>query len=116
MREDLIGPVWEPKFADALSRDGLHFIQQYPACGRYLDFALIHDGLKLDVEIDDGKQHCDYDGRRKIDALTRDLVLIANGWRIQRFWVYELRENMSGCMLHSEGTGIDSSRKSGNRG
>lgn len=97
-REDLIGPVWEPKFADALRREGLQFLQQYQACGRYLDFALLRDGLKLDVEIDGEEHHRDDDGRRKIDDLRRDLVLIAGGWKIQRFWVYELREDMAGCV------------------
>ena len=95
---DLIGPVWEPKLADALRNAEIPFQQQYPACGRYLDFALIREGLKLDVEVDGEAYHRDYDGLPKIDDLRRGLTLIANGWRVLRFWVYELREDMDGCV------------------
>ena len=41
VRSDLIGPVWEPKLAGALKEAGIHFLQQYPACGRFLDFAIL---------------------------------------------------------------------------
>jgi len=58
-RSDLIGPKWEPELAKAMKRAGLPFQQQYPACGRYLDFALIRDGLKLDVEVDGEAFHRD---------------------------------------------------------
>jgi len=37
-------------------------------------------------------------GSRKIDDLWRDLVLVANKWRVLRFWVYELREDMDACL------------------
>jgi len=97
-RLDLVGPKWEPALADALRHAEIPFRQQYPACGRYLDFALIRDGLMLDVEVDGEAYHRDSDGLRKVDDLQRDLVLIANGWKVLRFWVYELREDMSGCV------------------
>ena len=97
-RSDLIGPVWEPRLADALREAGLPFEQQRPACGRYLDFALERGGLKLDVEVDGEAYHRDASGRRKIEDLERDLVLVANGWKILRFWVYELREDMEACV------------------
>lgn len=97
-RSDLIGPVWEPRLAEALREADLPFEQQYPACGRYLDFALVRDGLKLDVEVDGEAYHRDASGRRKIEDLERDLVLVANGWKILRFWVYELREDMDACV------------------
>ena len=98
VRTDLIGPVWEPRLAEALRAAELPFHQQYSACGRYLDFALLHEGLKLDVEVDGEEHHRDYDGRRKIDDLRRDLVLVAAGWTVQRFWVYELKQDMAGCV------------------
>jgi len=98
LRTDLIGPVWEPRFAQALRAEDLPFKQQYPACGRYLDFALIREGLKLDVEVDGEAYHRGLDGRRKVEDLVRDFVLIANGWKVLRFWVYELREDMASCV------------------
>lgn len=94
---ELIGPVWEQKFADALWGRGLPVVQQYPACGRVLDLALIREGLKLDIEVD-GECHRDWDGGRKADDLRRDITLIANGWKVLRFWTYELREDFEGCV------------------
>ena len=97
-RADLIGPVWEPRLADALTAAGLPFEQQYPACGRYLDFALMKPGLKLNVEVDGEAFHRGPDGLLKREDLERDLVLIANGWTVMRFWVYQLREDMPSCL------------------
>ena len=93
----LIGPVWEQKLADALWGRGLRVIQQYPACGRVLDLALIRDRLKVDIEVD-GECHRDWDGGHKADDLRRDITLIANGWKVLRFWTYELREDFEGCV------------------
>lgn len=98
IRSELIGPVWEPKLAEAFRRAEVPFQQQFPACGRYLDFAVLHKGLKLDVEVDGESFHRDHSGRRKIEDLERDLVLIANGWTVLRFWVYELRDNIDRCV------------------
>jgi len=98
VRKDLIGPVWEPKLAEAMQEAELPFQQQYQACGYYLDFALIRDGLKLDVEVDGEQFHRDSTGRRKVEDLQRDMVLVAGGWKIKRFWVYELRESIEICV------------------
>ena len=97
-RKDLVGPVWEPALAKALSAAGLPYFQQYRACGRFLDFALIRDGLKLDVEVDGEAFHRAADGGRIEADTRRDQALIAAGWSVMRFWVYELRQDMSGCV------------------
>lgn len=99
VRTDLIGPVWEPKFADALRTAGLPVQQQYPACGRYLDIALVHRSFKMDIEVD-GECHRDVSGRRKMDDVYRDQMLEAAGWSIKRFWVYQLREQFDVCVDH----------------
>ncbi|MCB9902861.1 MAG: DUF559 domain-containing protein [Planctomycetes bacterium] len=98
VRADLIGPVWEPRLADALRRAGIEFHQQYPACGFFLDFGLLRRGVKLDVEVDGETYHRDATGGRRIDDLRRDQILIAAGWTVVRFWVYQLREDMDGCV------------------
>ena len=97
MRSDLIGPVWEPKFADKLRNAAIPFEQQYPACGRYLDFAVIGERGRLNVEID-GEHHRGADGLRVVDDLHRDRVLIGAGWKVRRFWVYQLREDLPACI------------------
>ncbi len=97
-REDLVGPVWEPALATAMREAGLDFYQQYPACGRFLDFALFKHNLKLDVEVDGETHHRSANGERISDDIRRDQALSANGWTIIRFWVYELREDMARCV------------------
>jgi len=97
IRDDLIGPVWEPRFAEALRAAGLPVRQQYPACGRYLDIALVHPRLKMDIEVD-GECHRDVSGRRKLEDVYRDQILEAAGWSIKRFWVYQLREDLGTCV------------------
>ena len=97
-RKDLVGPVWEPALAEAMTKAGLKFSQQYPACGRWLDFALFNNEMKLDVEVDGETYHRSGSGDRIADDIRRDQALIANGWTILRFWVYELREDMDGCV------------------
>lgn len=98
VRTDLIGPVWEPRFAQALLNRGLPVRQQHPAAGFYLDIGLLRDGHKLDVEVD-GECHRDQlTGMRRIDDAYRDHILQSMGWTICRFWVYELREDFDGCV------------------
>ena len=98
VRWDLVGPVWEPKCADALREAGLPIQQQYHTCGYYLDFALLREGLKLDIEIDGESVHRDAFGSRRFEDIYRDLVLQAADWKVMRFWVYELRENLDDCI------------------
>jgi len=97
-RTDLVGPVWEPALAEAMTMAGLDFHQQYPACGRYLDFALFSEKMKLDVEVDGETYHRSGSGNRVSEDIRRDQALIAGRWTILRFWVYELREDMDRCV------------------
>ncbi|MCB9858475.1 MAG: DUF559 domain-containing protein [Phycisphaerales bacterium] len=99
IRSELIGPVWEPRFAEALREIGLPVEQQYPAGGYFLDIALVRDGLMLDIEVDGETYHRDpITGYRKIDDVYRDIVLRSLGWTVARFWVYELKEDFDGCV------------------
>lgn len=95
-----IGPVWEPDFARKLYQQALPVMQQYPRLGRYLDIAIQDDKerARLAVEVDGEAYHRDISGQRRVEDIERDIVLIANGWAVQRFWVYELRENMDECI------------------
>ena len=72
---------------------------QYPIAGRYLDFALFgEEEIKLDLEVDGRRLHMDPDNRRKIDEMWRDHQLKSLGWRVRRFWVHELQQDMEGCL------------------
>lgn len=89
---------WEEKLWRALAARGVETIPQYPIAGRRLDLALLTDTVRLDIEVDGDRFHRDPDGRRKAADLWRDHQLQALGWQVVRFWVYELRENMDGCV------------------
>ena len=69
---------------------------QYWLAGKRLDLAL--PDHKLDIEVDGERHHRDEFGRRKAEDLWRDLAVKAAGWTPLRFWVYELREDMGGCV------------------
>jgi len=89
---------WERRLFVAMHRRGLDPIPQYPVAGRYLDFALDPEGKRLDVEVDGRRWHADPDGNRKLTDRLRDRALIALGWRVRRFWVHELADNMEDCL------------------
>jgi len=87
---------WEKKLHDELVTTGLNPIPQYPLAGRYLDLAL--EEHKLDIEVDGQAWHLNKYGERKQDDFYRDLTVTSCGWRVIRFWVYELQEDMCGCI------------------
>ena len=97
-RSELIGPIWEDKLAETLDQAGIRYERQYPSCGRFLDFAIFGNELKLDVEVDGEAYHRDWTGSRRVEDLQRDVTLVANGWYVLRFWVYQIREDADGCV------------------
>ncbi len=97
--EDFFDSIWERRVDAALRARGLNPTPQYPIAGRYLDFALFGEGeVKLDLEVDGRRWHGDPDGRRKIGDIWRDHQLKSLGWRVRRFWVHELEQDMEGCL------------------
>jgi very-short-patch-repair endonuclease len=93
---------WERKLYEALKQVGIETITQYPLAGRRLDLAIIKGDIRLDIEVDGETYHRDPDGFRKTSDLWRDHVVSGLGWRVCRFWVYELRENMEKCVERIE--------------
>lgn len=90
---------WERRVYHALKKHGLEPVPQYEIAGRRLDFALFGTGdIKLDLEIDGRHWHSDADGKRKLADHWRDKQLESLGWRVQRFWVDELAQDMEGCI------------------
>ena len=92
---------WEKVLYDALMAKGAQSTPQYPALGRRLDLALVKKAgtaLKIDIEVDGDRYHRNPDGSRKRDDVWRDIQLQGAGWRVMRFWVYQLREDLDKCV------------------
>lgn len=94
----LFDSPWEERLYDALCAAGLTPEPQYRLGGRRLDLALLEGEVRLDIEVDGDTYHRDPDGFRKVSDIWRDHVITSLGWRVRRFWVYELRENMEKCV------------------
>ncbi|MEO5375909.1 MAG: AAA domain-containing protein [Alphaproteobacteria bacterium] len=89
---------WEEKLFMALRDAEIEAIPQFPLAGRRLDLAIIQGNRKLDVEVDGDAFHRDADGLRKSSDIWRDHQIRGLGWEVVRFWVYQLREDMNGCI------------------
>jgi len=89
---------WEKVLFDALRDKGLHPEPQHPILGRRLDIALIREEKKIDIEVDGDRYHRNPDGTRKRDDVWRDIQLQGAGWKVERFWVYQLRDDLDGCV------------------
>ena len=90
---------YEKLLFDKLVQHGFEPRPQFPAGSRRLDLALVDkdQDRKLDIEVD-GACHRHSDGTRKMDDVWRDIQLQGMGWKVLRFWTYELRENMQKCI------------------
>jgi very-short-patch-repair endonuclease len=89
---------WEKKLFEALKNKGVEPEPQYPVLGRRLDLALVNKDKKIDIEVDGDRYHRNPDGTRKRDDVWRDIQMQGAEWKVMRFWVYQLRENMDNCV------------------
>jgi very-short-patch-repair endonuclease len=89
---------WERKFyVDAYSKR-LRLIPQYPVEKYILDFLLVDGERKLAIEIDGERYHRNWTGELCRRDQIRNQRLIELGYDVMRFWVYEVRDDMSGCV------------------
>lgn len=101
--EGVFDSEWERRVFHALKGRGLDPKPQYDLAGLRLDFALFgKGGVKLDVEVDGRHWHQDIDGNRKMSDHWRDHRLRSMGWRVRRFWVDQLAQDMEGCLERIE--------------
>lgn len=94
----LFDSVWEERLYHALQTVGIEATPQFHLVGRRLDLAIITDNVKLDIEVDGVHYHTDEDGTRKVDDIWRDIQVLSMGWKVKRFWVYELEQEMERCV------------------
>ncbi|MGI9558859.1 MAG: AAA domain-containing protein [Thermodesulfobacteriota bacterium] len=89
---------WERMLHDALAKEGIKTISQYPLYQYRLDLAVLDSEIPINIEVDGERWHRDIDGGRLFSDLKRDQHLIMHGWRVKRFWVYELRNDLNRCV------------------
>lgn len=93
---------WERRLFTAMQARGLEPHPQHPLGTRYLDFALFAGETKVDVEVDGVRWHTDVAGNRKTADRLRDKEVIGRGWKVLRFWVHQLAEDMEACLDNIE--------------
>ena len=90
---------WEKIFYKALVQAGIRAIPQYDVDRYQLDLALIRpNGRRLDIEVDGQLYHRDWDGELIRRDQLRNLRMIEMGWDVIRFWVYQVRDDLPGCV------------------
>ena len=63
-----------------------------------LDFSLIEGGSKQAIEVDSKRYHHSWTGELCLQDQLRNQRLIELGWDVQRFWVYEVRDELDRCV------------------
>ena len=89
---------WEKRMYEALHKAGIKTVPQYQVDQYSLDLAFFDGDRKLNIEVDGEKYHRSWDGELLKRDQLRNKRLIELGWDVQRFWVYEIRDNMEQCI------------------
>ena len=89
---------WERYFYAQLYLAGFRPIPQYDVEKYTLDFAIIQGNRSLNIEVDGERYHRDWNGELLRDDQLRNTRLIELGWDVMRFWVYEIRDDIDGCL------------------
>ena len=83
----------EELLLDAMQLGDLRPYAKLNVEGYELDFALMEQGVKLDIEVD-GDQHYDARGQRRRQDITRDRVLSNLGWTTLRIPAWRCYEEL----------------------
>ena len=89
---------WEKKLYTALFDNGIKTIPQYSADKYFLDLAIIKGDRKLDIEVDGAMYHRDWNGELCYRDRIRNNRLKELGWDVKRFWVQQVRDELSWCI------------------
>ena len=90
---------WEKILYRALYRVGLRPLPQYRVEKYILDLALIDGDRRLDIEVDGERYHRNWSGELCYRDQLRNQRMYELGWDVLRFWVYEIRDDLEGCIF-----------------
>lgn len=88
----------ERQLHEALREAGVETRPQFPVAGRRIDLAVVAGGRRVAIEVDGLAHHATGAGVRSDDDCWRDLMLTEQGWRVLRFWAYEVHERCPDCV------------------
>lgn len=89
---------WEHIFYKALHKAGINAIPQYQVEKYTLDLALFEGERRLNIEVDGERYHKNWTGELCRRDQIRNQRLFELGWDVKRFWVYEIRDDIEGCV------------------
>lgn len=89
---------WERYFYTVLYNQGIRTILQYSEEKYKLDLALFDGDRKLDIEVDGEMYHRDWNYELSYRDQLRNQRLFELGWDVKRFWVYQIRDDLQGCI------------------
>ena len=89
---------WERYFYTVLYNQGIRTIPQYSEEKYKLDLALFDGDRKLDIEVDGEMYHRDWNYELSYRDQLRNQRLFELGWDVKRFWVYQIRDDLQGCI------------------
>jgi len=89
---------WEEVLYGALYEAGLRPIPQHEVESYRLDLVLFDGQRRLDIEVDGERYHRAWDGEHARRDQLRTQHLIELGWDVMRFWVYQVRDDLAGCV------------------
>lgn len=89
---------WERIFYKALYAKGIITLPQYQVEKYALDLALFDGERRLDIEVDGERYHRNWTGELCRRDQIRNHRMFELGWDVMRFWVYEIRDDMDGCI------------------
>ena len=91
-RDERIGPGERPLY-EALVAAGLNPVPQFAVNQYRLDLAIVLGELRLAIEVDGVSTHAD-----SLTDIERDERLESLGWRVLRFWNYEVSDDVDYCV------------------
>ena len=91
-RDERIGPEERPLY-EALVQVGLNPLPQHPVNQYRLDLAIVLGDLRIAIEVDGVSTHAD-----SLTDIERDERLENLGWRVLRFWNYQVKDDIDFCV------------------
>lgn len=89
---------WERTFYSAAYQAGFRLIPQHPVEKYAADFLMLDGERKLVVEIDGERYHRNWTGELCRRDQIRNQRMFELGYDVMRFWVYEVRDDIEGCL------------------